>query len=236
MTTTDLTEKLSTLTVIYDRLVETENLIDAARKQVEMDFAEPDDEHWFNNPISYTVSVSEPIEKAREAFTLFVVRQLNKNYKNLTINENMANGYTKDRGFNAADLVKHIEDVYIDEDDATLRQIKAVASDLIPYHNGRKRTIDELDMLGDTGFVLRVHGYEYESKRKVETFLKLIDITLRGIRPSEVETRTVELGKVYKDDKIKSLRYFKNDSLKVVFKTVDDCEKVKTALFVEVIA
>jgi hypothetical protein len=171
MTTNDVTEKLSTLTDVYNRLVETDKLIADASKQIDADFAELDESNWFSNPISYTASVSEPIEKAREAFTLFVVRQLNDDYKNLTIDTDAMNEYTKTCGFDAESLISYIRKMYADEDGATLLQIKTAAKELISYSI---KTPDNLDRIGDTGFELSVWGYEYDQRRKVDAFLKLV--------------------------------------------------------------
>lgn len=226
--------QLSVLTDIYDRLIATEKAINNASKQIENTFAELDDDGWFSNTVTYRVSVVDTIESARASFTDFVVKQLNDDYKNLTIDRDAMNEYTKTHGFNADALINHIKEKYANEDDATLQQIKSAGKELIPYRSGRRiKTPDDLNRLGNAGFELRTYGYNYGQRTQTETFLKLVDITLRDIRPSEVDTKSVEIGKVYKDDKIKSLRYFKNNSLKVIFHTVDDCEKVKATLFEE---
>jgi hypothetical protein len=191
---------------------------------------------WFINPIGYKVTLEEIVEEAEASFTNFVVNQLNDEYKNLTIDGGEMREYTKEHGFNAESLIKHIREKYADEDGATLQQIMTTAKKLIPYHGRigkRIETPDYLDRIGDTGFELRISGYEYERRTSVQSFLKLIDIVLRGAPPSEVDSKEVETGKVYKDDKVKSLRYFKNNALKVIFYNADDCEKVKTALFME---
>ena len=228
-------KQLSTLTDVYNRLVETEEICVVASQQIKQDFADPDNcGEWFVNPIGYTVVLEKPIEDARKSFTSFVVGQLNRDYKNLRIDDNAANEYTRVHGFNAENLIEFIRERYADEDGATMQQIRTALNDLLPYHRGeRAKTTDGLKRIGDNGFELRIHGYECEQRVKAEAFLKFVDIVLRGIAPSKVDTTSVRIGEVYKDDKVKSLRYFKNNALKVIFRTADDCERVLTAMFTE---
>lgn len=232
---TETQKQLSILTDVYDRLVETQQLLDEANRQIESDFAEPDDKaKFFINPIGYKVAVRGVIEDARTSFTDFVVDQCGDDYKNLHIDRDEMKQYTKEHGFDVGTLIKTISERYADEDEVTLQQIKTTLKDLLPWRNGGQvKTPDDLTKIKDTGFELRIYGCKSEQKDKAATFLKLVDVVLRGIKPSKVDTKVVEIGKVYKDDRVKSLRYFKNNVLKVIFHTADDCEKVKVALFVD---
>lgn len=226
-------KQLSALTDLYDLLVETERIRDRTSQQIKRDFADPDGS-WFSNPIDYAVTLEKTIEEARKSFTRFVVSQLNKDYKNLRIDNDAADKYTKEHGFNAKTLIKTIREQYADEDDATMHQIKTDIQDLIPWRGGKKiETTEGLERIRDNGFELRIYGYEYDRRAKAAALIQFVDIVLRDVAPSKVDTKSVEIGEVYKDDKIKSLRYFKNNALKVIFHTADDCERVKSALFTE---
>lgn len=226
-------KQLSTLTDLYDLLVETEEIRDRASEQIKRDFEDPDDS-WFSNPINYSITLEKTIEEARKSFTHFVVSQLNKDYKNLRIDDSAADKYTKEHGFNAETLIKTIREQYADEDGATMHQIKTDIQDLIPWRGGNKiETTAGLERIRDNGFELRIYGYDYERRAKAAAFIQFVDIVLRDVAPSKADTKSVEIGEVYKDDKIKSLRYFKNNALKVIFHTIDDCERVKSALFTE---
>ena len=226
-------KQLSVLTKVYNQLVETERICNIASQQIKRDFSDPDGS-WFINPIGYTVTLEKPIEAARKSFTSFIVSQLNKDYKNLRIDTDAADKYTEEHGFNAETLIKTIREKYADEDGATMQQIRGDLQDLLPWRSGKRvETTDELTMIRDNGFELRIYGYEFNQRAKAAAFLKFVDIILRDIAPSKVDTKSVEIGEVHKDDKIKSLRYFKNNALKVVFHTVDDCERVKSALFMK---
>ncbi len=228
-------EQLSILTDVYDRLVETQETIDDASQQIENNFRESSDTpRFFINPIGYKVTLQKTIDDARVSFTDFVVDQANADYKNLRIDRGEMQTYTNEHGFDAETLVGVIKEKYADEDKVTLQQIKTTLEDILPWRGGRQiETPDELTKIKDTGFELRIHGYEFNQRERVAAVVKLVDIVLRDVAPSKVNTKAVEIGKVYKDDKVKSLRYFKNGALKVVFYTVDDCEKVKTAMFAE---
>jgi hypothetical protein len=86
-------------------------------------------------------------------------------------------------------------------------------------------------MIGNSaGLELRIHGYEYDQREKISALFKLINITLHGVKPSLVKGTTVKQGETYRDSKIKSLRYFKNNSLKLIFYTKPDADKVIEAI------
>lgn len=232
---------LNTLTEAYNRLVETQNALKEAAQKIEADFKDTASPHYFSNPIGYKTTLDEIIKDSRRIFTSFVVFQINKGYKNLKIDETAIQKFVEDRQtFNANEIIKYIWELYADEDGITLKQIRATCGLLLPYgtfgdSNSRCRAQkpEQITKINATGIELRIHGQKYEQRERVSVVLKLVDIVLRGAKPSKAEGRMVELGETYKDDKIKSLRYFKNNTLKVLFHKAEDCEKVKFALFGE---
>ena len=229
-------KQMSILTDVYDKLIETQKALDDASHQIERDFESPDEKIFFFNPIGYTVGIRKDIEDAEVSFTNFVVNQFDKEYKNLAIDGYEMREYTKENGFNVRNLAEKLAEKYADEDGVTLQQIRTTLESMIPRHGWSNcaKTPDDLLKIGDAGFELEVYGHDWERTTKVSAVLKMVDIVLRNIKPSEVDIKTVEIGEVYKDDKVKSLRHFKNNSLKVVFYNADDCERMKAAMFGDV--
>lgn len=230
---------LNTLTEAYNRLVETQNALKEAAQKIEADFKDTASPYNFNNPIGYKTDLDGVVRDARHLFTSFVVRQVNEGYKNLSIDETAIQKFVEERQtFNANEIIKYIWELYADEDGITLKQIRETCGKLLPWggfgdSHCRAQKPEQITKINATGIELRIHGREYEQSERVSAFLKLVDITLRKAKPSQAEGRKVELGETYKDDKIKSLRYFKNNTLKVLFNKAEDCEKVKYALFDE---
>ncbi len=230
---------LNTLTEAYDRLVETQKSLKEAAQRIEADFKDPADPYYFINPIGYKANLDEIIRDARRIFTGFAVRQANKGYRNLKIEEVAIQKFVEDRQtFNAYDVIKYIRELYADEDGITLKQIRATCQQLLPYgkfgdsgSHCKAQKPEHITKINASGIELRIYGQKYEQEEKVSAFLKLVDITLRGAKPSQAQGHRVELFKIYRDDKIKSLRYFKNSTLKVLFHTAEDCEKITAALF-----
>jgi hypothetical protein len=80
------------------------------------------------------------------------------------------------------------------------------------------------------GIELRIWGRDDEQKSKVSALLKLIQITLNNVKPSQVKGVELEQGATYRDAKTKSLRYFKNNSLKLIFYQKPDADRVMEAI------
>lgn len=230
---------LDTLTEAYNRLVETQNALIEAAQKIEADFKDPADPFYFINPIGYKTTLDENIKESRRIFTGFVVSQANKGYKNLKIDEKTIQKFVEERQtFNAKEIIKHIWELYADEDGITLKQIRETCRLLLPWgqfgdSHCRAYKPEHIPTINASGIELRIYGEKYEMKERVSVLLKLVDITLRGAKPSQAQGSMVELGEIYRDDKIKSLRYFKNNTLKVLFHKAEDSEKVKFAIFGE---
>jgi hypothetical protein len=217
-------------------------------KEVEGNFKEMSDEKWWSHPFGYSedIGLGNLIETARTGFTKFIVGEINKHYTNLEIDAGKVEEFVKtQKTFDAAEVIKLIQAAYAAEDKLALEQIRNVCSHLLPQRefgankhwelaSRPEHLVTEGD---DTRIELRVYeGYHgmsgryYGQKAKVVEFLKLVDITLRGTPASKAIGAEVAQGIVYRDDKIKSMRYFKNNNLKVVFHTKEDCDKVRIAL------
>lgn len=228
--------KFNILTEAYNRLVETQNALKEVAQKIEVDFKDPAELYSFINPIGYKTDLDEMVRDARRIFTSFVVSQVNKGYKNLRIEDKDIQKFVEERqNFNTGEVIKHIREVYADEDGITLKQIRETCKTLLPWGDfGGKRCVaympEHILWINETGIELRIHGYEYDQAEKASALIKLVDIVLRGAKPSQAKGQKVRIGEVYRDDRIKSLRYFKNNTLKVLFHSAEDAEKVKAAL------
>ncbi len=219
-------------------------------KEVERNFKDTSDEKWWSHPFGYSedIGLGNSIYTIRTSFTKFIVGEINKHYTNLEIDAGKVEEFVKtQKTFDAAEVIKFIQTAYAAEDKLALQQIKNVSSHLLPHGESGANKHWELASRpehlvtedDDKRIELRVYeGYHgmsgryYGQKAKVVEFLKLVDITLCGTPASKAIGAEVAQGTVYRDDKIKSLRYFKNNSLKVVFHTKEDCDKVRTS-FIE---
>ncbi len=235
------TEAVSALELARDKILQ-------LAKEVNGDFKDTSDEKWWSHPFGYTedLGMGDVISTTKTNLTKFVVSEINKHYTNLEIDVRKVEEFVKtQKTFDASETIKFIQTAYADEDRLALEQIKEVCSHLLPHgefgvnkHWELASKPEHLVMEGsDKTIELRVYeGYHgmssryYGQKAKVAEFLKLVDITLRGTPPSKAIGAGVGQNAVYKDDKIKSLRYFKNNSLKVVFHTKEDCDRVRAAL------
>src|SRR5574341_1547322 len=218
-------------------------------EEVKGNFKDASDEKWWSHPFGYgeDIGLGNLIDTARTGFTKFIVREINKHYTNLEIDAAKVEEFVKgQKTFDAVEIIKFIQTAYAAEDRLAREQIRKVCSHLLPHGEFGVNKHRELASMpehlvtpgNDKSVELRVYeGYQgmscryYGQKAKVVEFLKLVDITLRGTPPSKAVGAEVAQGTVYRDDKIKSLRYFKNNSLKVGFHTKEDCDKVRAAFF-----
>jgi len=230
------------------RAVRDSTLVRAA--EVEESFAPPDDRCW-THPFGYAkdLTLGDVLGRARSDFTKFIVRDINRKFPNLEIDIKEVDEYVKTREvFDVAEIVAFIKKSYADEDGIVVKQLRDTCSHLLPWgafgingHWEKATKPKHLGMKGnDRGMELSVYegdigqyGRHYGKRAKVAEFIKLVDVALGRSLPSEAQGAHVELGAVYRDASIKSLRYFQNNSLKVIFHTKEDCDKVKNAFFSE---
>lgn len=231
--------KFNTLTEAYNLLADAEIRRQALAQKLEADFKEPN-EKFFVNPLShYELDLEHVLQYARTKFADFITGQLNREYENLEIDYQEVEKFVEDsKKFDAQEVIKHIREVYADMDGISYKQILETCKTLLPWGDfGGKRCVaskpEHIHWINENGIELRIYGQGYEQKERVSVFLKLVDIVLCGTKPSQAEGRTVGQGEVYRDDRIKSLRYFKNGSLKVLFNSAEDAEKMKAALVSE---
>jgi len=239
--------KFESLTEAYRIYVSARDSISKIKEKIEQDFNnEERHPYYFSNPLGYRHDLNEQVETLKTDLTKFVIRQVGKDYKkmNIELNDNTIIEFMNQKGyFNHNEVLQFIKEKYADVDTEALRQIKAIVkNNLLPVGNFGDGVIKEkwttaykpehLRMDGNSaGIELRVYGInDYEEKSKVSALLKLIQITLNNVKPSMAKDITVEQGATYRDSKIKSLRYFKNNSLKLIFYQKPDADKVMEAI------
>jgi len=166
----------------------------------------------------------------------------------LVLSHHPAIGAGGDLPVDVAEVVAFIQKSYADEDGIVVKQLRDTCSHLLPWgsfgingHWEKATKPEHLGMKGnDRGMELSVYegdigqyGRHYGKRAKVAEFIKLVDVALGRSLPSEAQGAQVEPGAVYRDASIKSLRYYQNNNLRVIFHTKEDCDKVKAAFFSE---
>lgn len=137
--------------------------------------------------------------------------------------------------FSAKAVIQYIEYKYADEETITLQQIKESASNALPrvgeYTTEKASKPEHINVVSKTGIELK--GSMYYSGRKDDptaAVIKLIHIKLNHVLPSQAEHHDINCSDTYSDDKIKSLRKYKNGKLKIIFHTVEDMEIMRITL------
>lgn len=231
--------KFNTLTEAYNLLAEANTRMKALAQRLEADFKDPDEKFSINPLTNYELDLEHVLQYARTKFADFITGQLNREYKSLEIDRQEVEKFVEDsKKFDAQEVINYIRQVYADVDGISYRQILKTCKTLLPWGDfGGKRCAahmpEHIPKINETGIELRIHGYEPDQAEKASALIKLVDIVLRGAKPSQVQGRRVRLGEVYRDDRIKSLRYFKNSTLKILFHSAEDAEKIKDALVSE---
>jgi hypothetical protein len=233
--------KFESLTEAYNVIVSARDSINRIKERIEQDFKSEDNLY---SPFSYRHDLNEQVETARTDLTKFVIWQVGKEYLklNIDLDDKAIHDFVEKQGyFNHIEILQFIREKYADVDAEALKQIKAIVKgSLLPVGNfgeGADRWAtankpEHIRMDGNsTGIELRVWGKDYISARfQVSALLKLIQITLNNVKPSQAKGIELEQGATYRDAKIKSLRYFKNNSLKLIFYQKPDADKVIEAL------
>ncbi len=235
-------DKFESLTEAYNICVTARDSIAKVKERIERDFNK--DGGLYYNPLGYRHDLKDQTDELRVALTKFLIGQVGKEYLKLSIDldDKVIHDFVEKQGyFNHNEVLQFIKEKYADVDAEALRQIKTIVkSSLLPVGNFGDKTDrwaaankpEHIRMDGNSaGIELRVWGRDgSEQKSKVSALLKLIQITLNNIKPSEAKGIELEQGATYRDSKIKSLRYFKNNSLKLIFYQKPDADKVIEAI------
>ncbi len=246
--------KFESLTDAYTVYVSARDGINKIKERIEQDFNKGEHPHYFSNPLGHGHDLNDEVKTVRKDLTKFLIRQVGKEYlsMNIDLDDNAIFSFVDKQGyFNHTEIIQFIKEKYADTEAEALRQIKAIVKGVLPVGNygepilpcgiigeaqkGQWATANKPEHIrmdgNSAGIELRTWGgYEDEKKRKVSALLKLIQITLNNVKPSQAKGIELEQGATYRDAKIKSMRYFKNNSLKLIFYQKPDADKVIEAI------
>lgn len=247
--TEDELKKFDTLTEAYNKLVECQTELKQASAQVSQDFRTIEKVHFFFNPINIDYELRRQIDKVKESITTLILSYMDSKFNNLVIDSDDVKEYfglntsgynNKDRPalqgpFTARAVIQYIEDKYADEETITLQQIKEYASNTLPrvgeYTTEKASKPEHIPVINKTGIELRGGAYWTGHKEDpTAAVIKLIHIKLNHILPSQAEGHNIEYSDVYSDDKIKSLRRYKNGKLKIIFHNEEDMDTIRRVL------
>ncbi len=237
------------LTMAYDALIECNTHLSTLRCAIENDFNFSEDK-FFSNPLEYGPRTS--LNHAACEFKLdaikFIIRDMGKQniYKNLIVDEDrilklFGIGYGSTQkygtGFNSQDVVDSFNELYPIEDIESIlyTQILHTAKGSIPgFFRQGDRKIERFGKQND-GLILHFTKPDYDRSNSNYTsaLLKLIEITLVHVSPSNAEHVIVEPGEKYTTFYTKSIKGYKNGKLKVVFKSPDDADTISNLLLQE---
>jgi len=244
--------KFDPLTEAYNKLVECNNTLNTLGSQVKQDFQKPDDiekGYYFSNPINVDYELEQLIHGMKKKITDQIRRYLDSRFNNLVIDYNDVEEFVgiskyvntnKDRPilpgpFTARAVIQYIEDKYADEETITLTQLRGYASHTLPseteYPYTKASKPEHIPVIGKTGIELR--GGSYNSGDKTDptaAVIKLIHTKLDHTLPSQAEHHKINYNDTYSDDKIKSLRRYKNGKLKIIFHKEEDMETMRKLL------
>lgn len=256
--TDDELKKFDTMTDAYNNLVECQTTLKQASAQVEQDFRTPDDIEkgfYFYNPVEINYEFEQIVDNVQSKITNFILWCMDQKFSNLVIDEQDVHDFIEggeviqkirihdpkpnrpvlQGPFSAKAVIRYIEDKYADEETITLKQIKESASNALPrvgeYTTEKASKPEHIPIINKTGIELK--GSMYYSGRKDDStaaVIKLIHIKLNHVLPSQAEHHEINHSDKYSDDKIKSLRRYKNGKLKIIFHTVEDMEIMRRTL------
>lgn len=242
--------KFESLTDAYTVYVSARDGINKIKERIEQDFNKGD---YFSNPLGHGHDLKDQVETVRKDLTKFLIGQVGKEYlsMNIDLDDNAIFSFVDKQGyFNHTEIIQFIKEKYADTEAEALRQIKVIVKGVLPVGNygepilpcgiigeaqkGQWATANKPEHIrmdgNSAGIELRTWVDEDEKKRKVSALLKLIQITLNNVKPSQAKGIELEQGATYRDAKIKSMRYFKNNSLKLIFYQKPDADKVIEAI------
>lgn len=250
--------KFDTLTEAYNKLIECQTTLKQASAQVAQDFRTPDvieKGYYFSNPLDIDYELRKQIGKVKENTIGFILNHMGRKFNNLLIDERdvcefieggeviQKLGIDKPKPnrpvlqgqFTARAVIQYIEDKYADEETITLQQIKEFASNTLPrvgeFTTEKASKPEHIPVINKTGIELRGGAYWTGHKEDpTAAVIKLIHIKLNHILPSQAEGHNIEYSDVYSDDKIKSLRRYKNGKLKIIFHNEEDMDTIRRVL------
>jgi len=213
--------KYAALTTAYEEMLSCVTKLTELRNNIEHDF-NPDNDIYFSNPLEYgpRKEIETSIHNCKEYFIKFIVKQIaNENiYQNLDINEEAIFrdfgigylcGYKYGPEFCAKDVETSFNEMYpLHEIETTIyRQILQNAKKSLAWSGARKTT--EIDRFKNgTGVVLSycTTNYYGTNNNYTTSLIKLIEIELVPVKPSNAKSVYVEPGEAYSSLSCVSIR------------------------------
>lgn len=250
--TEDELSKFDPLTEAYNKLVECKNTLNVLGSQVKQDFQKPDDiekGYYFSNPINVDYELEKLIHGMKEKITDQTRRYLDSRFNNPVIDHYDVEQFvgihksvntnedrpTLQEPFTARAVIQYIENKYADEETITLTQLRGYASQTLPhepeYPYAKASKPEHIKVINKTGIELGSNSY-YSGHKDDPTaaVIKLTHIKLNHTLPSQAEHHEINYNDTYSDDKIKSLRRYKNGKLKIIFHKEEDMETIRKLL------
>lgn len=214
--------------------------------------------YYFSNPINIDYELERIVDKVKSDSVDFILRYIDKKFNNLVIDESdvrefieggeaiqklgldQSSGKEPNRPvllepFTIRAVIQYIKEKYADEETITLQQLKEFASHALPRLDGfsceRVSKPEHILIINKTGIELTTDAY-YRANKEDPTaaVIKLVHIKLNHVLPSQAEHHNIDFGDAYSDDKIKSLRRYKNGKLKIIFHNKEDMETIRKML------
>lgn len=240
--------KYAALTTAYEEMLICSAKLTELKNNIEHDLNSNDD-IYFSNPLNYgpRAKIIDSIHDCKEDFIKFVIQQMSSvsTYKNLIVDEEtilkqFGIGYGSIEKYGPGFQGKNVETCFnemypIDQIETLIYdQILEISKRSLPFMVGRKTT--EIERFKDGfGIVLSycTSNYYGTNSNYTTSLLKLIEITLVPVKPSNAKSVYVGPGETYSSLSCTSIRGYKNGKLKIVFKSKEDANTICNLLLRE---
>lgn len=221
----DLEQTLTKLDQVVDWL-KSEN-----QKMADM-FKDDEDYTHYLSPLNSVTGYDfeKTIREVKHNSCDFVVKQMSRFYKNITLDADTIWKQFKETGFFPTAVYGYINLMCIEEDKLALDQIKTHCVELLPYGTygkglNRCRANKPELIINRNSLVLHEHVYYdrlYHGIIRIRALINFTWITLKGSNPADVEPKGEILNETgiisYQDELIKSIRIYKNGNVKITFR------------------
>ena len=254
----DETELLRYFEKLEGVLFELDQVVEWLHSEDQMmtdEFKDDGDNKYFRSPF-YAFDgyqFEQMITEVKQNCCYFVVKEMNKFYKNIILDHDEIWNRFQETGFFPTAVHSYIHNMCMDEDKVALEQIKTLCIELLPFGdyelNGGHGKANKPEHIMHNKNSMQLHenvSYSnmYHGTKRIRALVNFIWITLENASPADVEPQTDILNKtgivIYQDDIIKSIRVYKNSNVKVMFydpahtgivcKALTDLVEVKDAI------
>jgi hypothetical protein len=244
---TNETELLAHIVTLEQTLTELDRVIKWLKSEDQKmtdEFTDDEENQHFRSPlVGFSGwNFEQVIEEVKRMSGRFVVTEMSKLYKNITLDPDEICSRFQEAGIFPTAIHTYIQQICADEDKVALEQIKDLCTDLLPWGDygpggsHGKANKPEYIMNKNTMVLSETIAYAglYNGIKRIRALVNFIKITLEDASPADVEPQVEiieEFGTVmYQDDLIKSIRVYKNGNVKVVFHDPTNTEIMCKAL------